>query len=130
MEALAQSWAPRLLSVLRIMSALLILQHGTAKILKFPPGAAPPNFTLNSMGGYAGIIELVGGILLVLGLFTRPTAFILSGMCAVGYFLAHASSGFFPILNKGELIALYCFVFLYIAAAGPGPWSIDALRRK
>ena len=130
MEALAQSWATRLLSVLRIMSALLVLQHGTGKILKFPPGAAPPNFTLNSMSGYAGIIELVGGILLLLGLFTRPTAFILSGMCAVGYFLAHAPGGFFPILNKGELIALYCFVFLYIAAAGPGPWSLDALRRK
>jgi len=82
------------------------------------------------MGGCAGIIELVGGILLLLGLFTRPTAFVVSGMCAVGYFLVHAPQGFFPILNKGELIALYCFVFLYIAAAGPGPWSIDARRGK
>ncbi|MBN9089432.1 MAG: DoxX family protein [Reyranella sp.] len=130
MEALAQSWAPRLLSVLRIMSGLLLLQHGTGKWLKFPAGAYPPTFNVNSMPGYAGIIELVCGILLVVGLFTRPVAFIVSGMCAVGYFLVHAPQGFFPILNKGELIALYCFVFLYIATAGPGPWSLDARRRK
>lgn len=130
MEAFAQSWAPRMLSVLRIVSGLLLLQHGTAKLLKFPVGAVPPTFNLNSMGGYAGFIELIGGILPVLGLFTRPVAFIVSGMAAVGYFLVHAPQGFFPILNKGELIALYCFVFLYIAAAGPGPWSVDAMRRK
>jgi putative oxidoreductase len=130
MEALAQSWAPRLLSVLRIMSGLLLLQHGLGKWLKFPAGAVPPTFNVNSMPGYAGAIELVGGLLLLLGLFTRPVAFIVSGMCAVGYFLAHAPNSFFPILNRGELIALYCFVFLYIAAAGPGPWSLDALRRK
>lgn len=130
MEALAQTWAPRLLSVLRIMSGLLLLEHGTGKWLKFPAGAVPPNFNVNSLFGYAGIIELVCGILLVLGLFTRPAAFIASGMCAVGYFLVHAPGGFFPILNHGETIALYCFVFLYIAAAGPGPWSIDAQRRK
>ena len=130
MEALAISWAPRVLSILRIMSGLLLLQHGTAKWLKFPPGAYPPTFNLNSMGGYAGAIELVGGILLVLGLLTRPAAFIVSGMCAVGYFFSHAPHGFYPIINKGELIALYCFVFLYLAAAGPGPWSIDAMRRK
>ena len=130
LDALGAAWAPRLLSVLRIMSGLLLLQHGTAKWLKFPAGAYPPTFNVNSMGGYAGIIELVAGILLVLGLFTRPAAFIASGMCAVGYFLVHAVQGFYPILNKGELIALYCFVFLYIAAAGPGPWSIDAARKK
>ena len=130
MEAFALSWAPRLLSVLRIMSGLLLLQHGTGKWLHFPAGAYPPTMNLNSMGGYAGIIELVGGVLLVLGLFTRPAAFIVSGMCAVGYFLVHAKQGFFPILNKGELIALYSFVFLYIAAAGPGPWSLDAMRRR
>jgi putative oxidoreductase len=130
MEAFAQSWAPRMLSVLRIMSGLLVLQHGLGKWLKFPAGVVPPTFNLNSMAGYAGAIELVGGILLVLGLFTRPAAFIVSGMCAVGYFMVHAPQGFFPILNKGELIVLYCFVFLYIAAAGPGPWSIDAQRRK
>jgi len=130
MEAFAQSWAPRMLSVLRIMSGLLVLQHGTGKLLKFPAGAVPPTFNLNSMPGYAGFIELVCGILLVIGLFTRPAAFLVSGMAAVAYFYAHAPQGFFPILNRGELIALYCFVFLYIAAAGPGPWSIDAQRRK
>jgi len=112
------------------MSGLLLLQHGLGKVLKFPPGVVPPTFNLNSMAGYAGIIELIGGILLVVGLFTRPAAFIVSGMCAVGYFLVHAPQGFYPILNKGELIVLYCFVFLYIAAAGPGPWSLDARRRK
>jgi putative oxidoreductase len=130
MEALGLSWAPMLLSILRIMSGLLLLEHGTGKWLKFPAGVVPATFNVNSMAGYAGVIELVGGLLLVLGLFTRPAAFIVSGMCAVGYFLVHAPNGFFPILNKGELVALYCFVFLYIAAAGPGPWSLDALRRK
>jgi putative oxidoreductase len=94
MEALGQSWAPMLLSVLRFMSGLLLLQHGTRKLLQFPD--APPNFVLNSMGGYASFIELVGGILLVIGLFTRPTAFIVSGMCAVAYFYAHAPRGFYP----------------------------------
>jgi putative oxidoreductase len=130
MDALGLRWAPMLLSVLRIMSGLLVLQHGTGKLLHFPPGVVPATFNLNSMPGYAGIIELVCGILLVLGLFTRPAALLASGMCAVGYFYAHAPNGFFPILNRGELIALYCFVFLYIAAAGAGPWSIDALRGK
>ena len=118
-----------LLSVLRIMSGLLFLQHGTTKYLHFPPtqmsGASPL-----SMGGAAGIIELVGGVLLVLGLFTRPTAFICSGTMAVGYFLAHFPKGFYPILNGGELAALYCFVFLYLAAAGGGPWSVDHLRGR
>jgi len=93
-------------------------------------GVVPPTFNLNSMPGYAGVIELVCGILLVLGLFTRPAAFLASGMTAVAYFLVHAPQGFFPILNKGELAVLYCFVFLYLAAAGAGPWSVDALRRK
>ena len=130
MEMVLQSWTPMLLSILRFMSGLLVLQHGFGKWLKFPPGAYPATMNLNSMGGYAGIIELVCGILLVLGLFTRPAAFIISGMCAVGYFLVHAPQGFFPILNKGETIALYCFVFLYIAAAGGGAWSLDAWIRK
>jgi putative oxidoreductase len=124
------SWTPRLLSVLRFMTGLLLLEHGLGKWLKFPAGAYPPTMNLNSMGGYAGIIELVCGILLVLGLLTRPAAFIASGMCAVGYFLVHAPQGFYPILNKGELIVLYCFVLLYIAAAGPGPWSADAAMKK
>jgi putative oxidoreductase len=92
-------------------------------------GVVPASFNLNSMPGYAGVIELVCGVLLVIGLFTRPAAFLASGMTAVAYFMVHAPQGFFPILNKGELAALYSFVFLYIAAAGPGPWSVDARRR-
>jgi putative oxidoreductase len=128
MEAFALSWAPRMLSVLRFMSGLLLLQHGTRKLLHFPTPI--PNFVLNSMPGYAGVIELVGGALLVVGLFTRSAAFITSGMCAVGYFLAHAPRGFYPALNGGELIVLYCFVFLYIAAAGAGPWSLDAVIKN
>ena len=130
MEAMGQAFAPMLLSILRIMSGLLLLQHGTAKYLHFPAGAAPANVAWNSMSGIAGIIELVGGTLLVLGLLTRPTALIASGMTAVAYFYAHAPNGFFPILNRGELAVLYCFVFLYIAAAGGGPWSIDEVRKR
>ena len=130
MEALGQAWAPMLLSVMRIASGLLFLQHGTGKLLKFPMGVVPPTFNLNSMPGYAGVIELVCGVLLILGLFTRPAAFLASGMTAVAYFMAHAPQGFFPILNRGELAVLYCFVFLYLAAAGGGPWSLDAMLRK
>lgn len=130
LDALAVTWSPRLLSILRIMSGLLLLQHGTGKFLKFPAGAVPPTFNLNSMPGYAGYIELVCGILLVIGLFSRPAAFLASGMVAVAYFMVHAPQGFFPILNRGELAVLYCFVFLYLAAAGPGPWSLDAMRKR
>lgn len=130
LEAIAAAWAPRLLSVLRIMSGLLLLQHGTGKLLKFPAGVVPANFSIATMPGYAGIIEFVCGILLVIGFFSRPAAFLASGMTAVAYFMAHAPQGFFPILNRGELAVLYCFVFLYLAAAGPGPWSVDALRKK
>jgi putative oxidoreductase len=117
----------QLLSVLRVMSGLLLMQHGTTKYLGFPEGpmnGASP-FT---MGGFAGVLELVGGALIVIGLFTRPVAFVLSGMLAVAYFYAHAPQGFFPLLNGGELAALYCFVFLYLAAAGGGAWSVDRLR--
>ncbi len=129
-DALAVTWSPRLLSILRIMSGLLFLQHGTAKHLKIPFVQSMANASPTSLSGIAGILELVGGVLLILGLFTRPTAFILSGMTAVAYFVAHAPRGFYPILNQGELAILYCFVFLYIAAAGSGPWSLDAMRRK
>jgi len=122
-------YSAQLLSVLRVMSALLFLQHGTTKYLGFPltkmSGASPM-----TMSGAAGLIELVGGVLLALGLFTRPVAFILSGTMAVGYFYAHAPRAFYPILNMGELAVLYCFVFLYIAAAGGGAWSIDRIRSR
>ena len=130
LDALATAWAPRLLSVLRIMSGLLFLQHGTAKHLKFPVVPMFAKLDPVSMLGAAGALEIVGSLLLILGLFTRTTAFIMSGFMAVAYFMAHANRGFYPILNGGELAILYCFVFLYIAAAGPGPWSYDAIRKK
>ena len=117
-------YTSELLSVLRIMSGLLLLQHGTGKYLSIPVGPMN-NASPMTMGGAAGIIELIGGPLIILGLFTRPTAFILSGMTAVAYFYAHAPRGFFPILNGGELAVLYSFVFLYLAAAGGGAWSLD-----
>jgi len=121
-------WAPWLLSVLRIVTAFLFVEHGTQKWLSFPrPGSSPTQ--LMSLGGAAGLLELVGGFLLLLGLFTRPVAFVLSGLMAFAYFIAHAPQGFWPILNRGELAALYCFVFLYIAAAGGGPWSLDRWLR-
>lgn len=129
-DAIATAWAPRLLSVLRIMAGLLFLQHGTAKHLKFPAVPMFAKMETASLLGAAGAIEIVGSLLLIVGLFTRTTAFVLSGFMAVAYFMAHATRGFYPILNGGELAILYCFVFLYIAAAGPGPWSYDALQRK
>jgi putative oxidoreductase len=123
-------WAPQLLSVLRIMTALLFFAHGSAKYFGFPQHEMLANVPPLSPGGIAGILELIGGALLVIGLFSRLTAFILSGLMAVAYFMAHAPQGFHPILNGGELAILFCFVFLYIAAAGPGPWSVDASRGK
>ena len=129
-------WTPRVLSVLRIVSGLLFMQHGLQKVfgLLTPPPAPgappPPAFNPLSTMGIGGLLELVGGILLILGLFTRPVAFILSGMMAVAYFGWHAfppnGFSFWPIINRGELAALYCFVFLYLAFAGGGPWSVDA----
>ncbi|MDF2620661.1 MAG: DoxX family protein [Xanthobacteraceae bacterium] len=121
--------APHVLSLLRIASALLLLQHGTTKILGHP-ATQMSGVSLTTPPGIAGIIELVGGVLLLIGLFSRPTAFILSGMTAVAYFMVHAPQNFYPILNGGELAALYCFVFFYLTFAGPGPWSIDALRSR
>ena len=122
-------FAPQLLSVLRIMSGLLLLQHGTTKYLNIPVGPMN-NASPYTMGGAAGIIELVCGVLLIFGLFTRLAAFIASGMCAVAYFYAHAERSFYPILNGGELAVLYTFVFLYLAAAGGGPLSLDRVVRK
>jgi putative oxidoreductase len=121
--------APHFLSLLRLIAGLLFLQHGTAKILGFPPTdmAGGVSFTLS---GLSGLFELVGGALIVVGLFTRPAAFILSGMMAVAYFVAHAPRNFFPILNGGELAALYCFVFFSLSATGGGPWSLDRIIRR
>ena len=128
-SSLETVWAPRLLSVLRIMTALLFMEHGTMKLLNFP-ASDNPGPALFSLIGFAGMLELVGGLLLVLGLFTRPVAFILSGQMAVAYFMAHAPHSFFPAVNKGEGAILFCFVFLYLAAAGAGPWSVDAARKS
>jgi putative oxidoreductase len=124
------AWSPRLLSILRFMAGLMLLEHGTAKLFKFPVVAMLAKLDLASMPGIAGFFELIGGALLLLGLFTRPVAFIMAGMTAVAYFTVHFKQGFFPILNGGELAALYCFVLIYIASAGPGPWSLDATRRR
>lgn len=119
-------WTPRMLSVLRIITALLFLAHGSQKLLGFPvTDRVPDPFT---MGWIAGVLELVGGALLVLGLFTRPVAFVLSGLMAAAYFIAHAPQSFYPVQNGGDAAILYCFVFLYLVFAGPGPWSVDALR--
>lgn len=125
-----KGWAPQLLSVFRIMVALLFLEHGTAKFFHFPHVPMYDGVQLTSLPGIAGILELVGGLLLAVGLFSSVTAFILSGEMAVAYFMAHAPQGFFPILNMGELAIVYCFAFLYLSAAGPGPWSVDAMRAK
>lgn len=128
-QSTAIRWEPKALSVLRIVSGLLLLQHGTAKVLDFPFIEKMANVDPTSRGGIAGFLELFGGALLVLGLFTRPVAFVMSGLMAFAYFLAHAKRSFFPIINEGELAVLYCFVFLFLAAAGAGPWSVDAWRR-
>jgi putative oxidoreductase len=124
-------WSPELLSVLRIVAALLFLEHGTVKLFGFPvnpQGGMPPPVFL-SLIWVAGVIELVGGALLAVGLWTRVVAFICAGEMAFAYFMAHAPQNFFPVNNNGDAAILYCFVFLYIAAAGPGPWSVDAMVR-
>ena len=125
------TWQPRVLALLRIVTAYLFLQHGTAKLLGIPAVEMfKAGVPLVSMAGVAGLLEIVGGALMLIGLFTRPTAFILSGQMAFAYFIAHASGGnvLVPMLNGGELAVLYCFVFLYFAVAGAGAWSVDALR--
>jgi putative oxidoreductase len=128
MELINHLWSERMLSVLRIVAGLLFLEHGLAKLLGFPHVAMFDNLTLVSLIGLAGVIEIVGGALVTLGLFTRIAAFIMSGEMAFAYFMSHAARGFFPIVNGGELAVLYCFLFLYFAFAGGGPWSLDRLR--
>ncbi|HYD29094.1 DoxX family protein [Brevundimonas sp.] len=123
------AYRPQLLSLLRIVAGLLFVSHGTAKVLGFPAmdGLPPPGLSLS---GLSGPFELLLGGLFLLGLFTRPVAFLAAGFCAVGYWAVHGVQGPIPFLNGGETIALYCFVFLYFVAAGPGPWSVDAAMRK
>ncbi len=120
------AWSPRLLSVMRVVFGLIFLSHGTSKFFGFPPFP----MALNPLLTVAGTLELIGGALIVVGLFTRPVAFVLSGMSAAAYFIAHAPKGFFPSANGGEAAVLYCFAFLYLAAAGGGAWSLDAGRGR
>jgi putative oxidoreductase len=127
-EGVASSWAPRVLSVLRIVSGLVFWQHGVQKILRFPVERAGPE--VMSLTWFAGMIELILAPLLIVGLFTRPVALILAGEMAFAYWLGHGSRGFFPSVNGGNLAIMYCFVFLYLAFAGAGPWSVDAATRR
>jgi putative oxidoreductase len=151
-ESFFTTWSPRLLSVLRIVAAFLLMQHGAQKLFGVPAAPPPPQQQQAAQQTgqqpaqqqqaaqqprrtpplmlVAGVLEFFGGLLFLVGLFTRPVAFLLSGELAVAYFMAHAPQGFWPILNRGELAALYSFVFLYFAAAGGGPWSIDRLWRR
>jgi putative oxidoreductase len=127
--AMRLTWEPRMLSILRIMTGLLYLQHGLAKIFGFPalPNHAPYHL-FSLVPGLAGILEMVGGALIALGLFTRPVAFILAGEMAFAYFMVNARRNFFPLVSGGDLVILYCFIFLYFFVAGAGIWSLDQLR--
>jgi putative oxidoreductase len=126
------AWAPRMLSVLRIVTGYMFLLHGTAKLFGMPHVAMFDGLQVMSLIGFAGVLELVGGALLLIGLFTRPTAFIVSGEMAAAYFMGHASKGavLMPLMNQGEAAVLFCFIFLYLAFAGAGPWSVDAAISK
>jgi putative oxidoreductase len=129
-DTLAVAWAPRAQAVLRIVAAYLFLLHGSAKLLHVPHIPHFDELQLFSLTGLAGVLELVGGVLLLIGLFTRPVAFVLSGEMAVAYFMGHASQGMvlLPLMNQGESAVLFCFIFLFLAAAGGGAWSIDTLK--
>jgi putative oxidoreductase len=125
-----RSWAPYLLSVLRIITAFLFMQVGTAKLFAFPAAVMPGGGTApaGSLAWYAGVLETFGGALILVGLFTRPVAFLLSGEMAIAYFHGHAPQGLWPVLNGGGPAIMFCFVYLYLSAAGGGPWSLDAFR--
>ncbi|HYY98761.1 MAG TPA: DoxX family protein [Pyrinomonadaceae bacterium] len=130
LDSFHATWAPRLLSALRIVAGFLFIAHGAQKLFGFlaPPGM--PSATMGSLMWVAGVLEFFGGLLFLIGLFTRPVAFILAGQMAVAYFMAHAPGGFWPLQNKGELAVLYCFVFLFLAAAGGGEWALDRLMGR
>jgi putative oxidoreductase len=125
-----QRWQPQLLAILRIVVGLLFVEHALIKLAGFPPGGKPGLQEVGSFLWIAGVIELVTGALVTLGLFTRLAAFIAAGEMAVAYWMVHAKMGFYPAVNMGEAAILFCFVFLYLAAAGPGAWSIDGARRR
>lgn len=123
--------SPYALALLRIVSGLIFLEHGTQKFLGFPSGdSAGMGWALNNPGAFAGVIELAAGILITIGLFTRPAAFIASGTMAVAYWMAHAPQNAFPVNNGGDAAILFCFVFLYLVFAGPGAWSVDGIRSR
>jgi putative oxidoreductase len=123
-------YQPQLLGLLRIVAGLIYLSHAVVKLFGFPPGAEPGQVPLTSLYGAAGLVEIVASPLIILGLFTRPAAFFAAGEMAIAYWWVHAPSSFYPILNRGEVAILFCFVFLYIAAAGPGAWSVDGARTR
>jgi putative oxidoreductase len=129
-------WSSVMLSVLRIATALTFVEHGTSKVLNFPPAAAAahsgpsPAGIMATLGQISGPMELIGGALVLFGLFTRPAAFLLSGEMAVAYFTVHAKMDLYPMNNHGEVAVLYCFIFLYLAFAGAGPISVDKMRGK
>jgi putative oxidoreductase len=129
--AFLETWRPRALAVLRIVTAYLFMAHGTAKLFGMPYQKMFDGLQLMSLSGLAGVLEVFGGLLILIGLFTRPVAFVLCGFMAVAYFMAHGSQGnvALPMLNGGELAVLYCFVFLYFVFSGAGAWSVDAMRR-
>jgi putative oxidoreductase len=130
--AVLETWRPRALAVLRIVTAYLLIPHGSAKLFGMPHQPMFDGLQVVSLLGLAGILELFGGALFLIGLFTRPVAFVLCGFLATAYFMGHASKGhvLLPLLNQGELAVLYCFVFLYFVFAGAGAWSVDALRQR
>jgi putative oxidoreductase len=131
-NAFFDEWRPRALGVLRIVTAYLFIPHGTSKLFAMPHQAMYDGLQLMSLNGLAGVLQVFGGALILIGLFTRPVAFILCGLMAVAYFMAHGSQGYvlLPLLNKGELAVLYCFVFLYLVFAGAGAWSVDSMRSR
>ena len=128
MNSFLTAWSPRILSILRIITGFLLVAHGSQKLFNLPP--SPQGGGASGLMLVAGILEFGGGLLFLIGLFTRPVAFILSGLMAVAYFMAHAPGGFLPLVNKGELAVLYCFVFLYFVFSGGGVWSLDKLIWK
>jgi len=128
-QSFRATWSPRLLSVLRIMAGLLFLEHGLSKYFGFPT-PSPASFQVMGILGLAGAIEIAGGALVAVGLFTRAAAFIASGEMAFAYFTSHFPKSFFPLANGGDAAVLYCFIFLFIALEGAGPWSVDALRSR
>jgi putative oxidoreductase len=130
MNGTMAGWTPCALSVLRIITGLMIIEHGMGKLIGFPSLPAYANVKPFSLIGAAGFLELIGGALLILGLLTRPAAFILSGEMAVAYFMVHAPKSFYPLINGGTLAIIYCFACLYLSTAGPGPWSVDAAMKR